>query len=104
MIVDLEYCPGNGSRYEIVATTITVNGRPRWLIAWLSGGRCTHIAPDHLLHWRTLMDRLELQSTHDVAPILAWIRDHLAIEVGMPSFFGPDGLPSGPTETTFEDF
>lgn len=95
-----EYCPGNGTRYDLIYGH-TDSGD--FVLVWLhksgTGGSAFVFDPGDFpfLHWTYFMEKTGLHKA-DAAALLSFLSEHTGVEVGMPEGFDDGGLWEGPRD------
>jgi hypothetical protein len=93
------YCPGNGTRYELMLTTFEdERGREVTVFTWLNspyGGRTMRLPVGSAIAIRYITEKMgECGSEADFAAIMAWLRGRANMDVIMPRNYDMEtGLP-----------
>ena len=90
-----EYCPGNGTRYDLL---FGLTGDKNMLLVWLynegAGGfafQCSAERNGTLLHYNYLSEKMGIKNLADIAALLSFLAQY-GVSVGMPQNFNDDGL------------
>lgn len=93
------WCPGNGTRYEVSIVKVEGNGQYGWeqayLVAWTncgSGGKSCIVQTHGVLSWDYLSEKLAVRSPSDLAALLSLLSFVTGREPIMPPGYGLDGL------------
>ena len=90
------YCPGNGSRYELLYDTLDSGASVLCYMRTGAGGICFKFHSDTFIHYSYFMEKTNL-SVADAAALLAFTRDNMAADVGLPPGFDLNGIYVGTT-------
>jgi hypothetical protein len=89
-VIHEEWCPGNGTKYELMLVTT----ESHTVVVWVNrgmGGLATKVNATSLLHYTYFAEKLGHNVDADIGAILAWLSIH-GIRVAMPPDMREDGL------------
>ena len=88
------YCPGNGSRYELLYDTLDSGASILCYMRTGAGGICFKFYSDVFVHYTYFIEKTNL-SVPDTAALLAFTRINMAADVGLPPGYNSHGIYVG---------